>query len=119
MTVRCLSRSLPVVVVALAFVAGSGLVADEPVSTGAVPLFNGKDLRGWVQRGGKAKYRVEGGEIIGTTVPNTANSFLCTERDYGNFILELEFKVQDGLNSGVQVRSQRFDEPKAIEAAGK
>jgi hypothetical protein len=73
------------------------------------PLFNGKDLHGWVQKGGQAKFTVENGEIVGTTVPNTPNSFLCTERDYGNFILELEFKVDPGLNSGVQIRSRAAD----------
>ena len=52
--------------------------ADKP-DEGWVKLFNGKDLKGWVQRGGKAKYRAEDGEIVGTTVPNTSNSFLCTE----------------------------------------
>jgi hypothetical protein len=78
-------------------------------------LFDGKDLEGWVQRGGHAKYSVENGEIVGTSVPNTGNSFLCTKRDYANFILELEFNVQNGLNSGIQVRSQCFDEPKTVE----
>src|SRR6516225_10551225 len=68
-------------------------------------LFNGKDLEGWVQRGGNAKYRAEDGQIIGTTVPTTGNSFLCTKKNYSNFILELEFKVQNPLNSGVQIRS--------------
>ena len=83
------------------------------------PLIDGKSLNGWKQRGGAAKYRVENGEIIGTTVPNTANSFLCTEKDYGDFILELEFKVHPKMNSGVQIRSQCFDEPKEIEHDGK
>src|SRR5687768_14713190 len=68
------------------------------------PLFNGKDLKNWVQRGGKAKYAVENGEIVGTSVPKTGNSFLCTKRDYSDFILELEFKVDPALNSGVQIR---------------
>ena len=45
---------------------------------------------------------MEGNEIVGTSVPNTGNSFLCTRRDYSNFILELQFKVQNKLNSGVQ-----------------
>ena len=49
---------------------------------------------------------MEDGAIVGTAVPNTPNSFLCTEKNYSNFILELQFKVDDGLNSGVQVRSQ-------------
>ena len=80
---------------------------------------DGNSLKGWTQRGGAAKYRAENGELIGTSVPNTGNSFLCTERDYGDFILELEFKVDPKLNSGVQIRSQCFDEPMEIEHDGK
>lgn len=83
------------------------------------PLFNGKDLDGWVQRGGKAKYHVEDKQIVGTCVPNTGNSFLCTTRDYADFLLELEFKVNPKLNSGVQIRSHCFDQKKTIEANGK
>ena len=75
-----------------------------------VDLFDGKTLNGWVQRGGKADYRVEDGAIVGSTVPNTPNSFLCTEKNYSNFILELDFKVDKGLNSGVQIRSNSLPE---------
>jgi hypothetical protein len=78
------------------------------------PLFDGKSLDGWIQRGGKARYRAEDGQIIGTSVPNTGNSFLCTDRDYSDFILELQFKVDPTLNSGVQIRSQAFDMPKQV-----
>jgi hypothetical protein len=74
-----------------------------------VDLFNGKDLTGWVQRGGKATYAVEGNEIVGTSVLNTPNTFLCTEKIYGDFILEYEFKVDPRLNSGVQIRSLSHD----------
>ena len=69
-------------------------------------IFNGKDFTGWIQRGGKATYAVEGGEIVGTSVTNTPNTFLCTAKTYGDFILEYEFKVDERLNSGVQIRSQ-------------
>src|SRR5262245_4975477 len=82
-------------------------------------LFNGKDLDGWVQKGGKADYKVEEGAIVGRSVPKTANSFLCTKKDYGDFVLELEFKVHPALNSGVQIRSQCFDEPKTLNLGGK
>jgi len=75
-----------------------------------VDLFDGKSLQGWVQRGGEAKYTVEDGAVVGTTVPKTPNSFLCTEKTYGDFILELEFKVHPQLNSGVQIRSHEFAE---------
>ncbi len=78
------------------------------------PLFDGQSLEGWQQKGGAAKYRVEGGEIVGTSVPNTSNSFLCTTKDYDDFLLELDFKVHPKLNSGVQIRSQAFNEPKDI-----
>jgi len=77
---------------------------------GWVSLFNGKDLTGWVQRGGEAEYKVENGEIIGISKASTPNSFLCTEKDYGDFILEFELKVDTGLNSGVQIRSHSLPE---------
>jgi len=83
-----------------------GAAAKAKAETGGfVKLFDGKTLKGWTQRNGKAKYAVEKGCIVGTSVPNTSNSFLCTNKDYANFILELEFKVDPGLNSGVQIRS--------------
>ena len=83
--------------------------AGEPV-----PLFNGRDLSGWVQRGGKARYSVENGEIVGHAVPGTPNSFLCTGRAYTNFVLELEFLPHRDLNSGVQVRSEALESPARI-----
>lgn len=95
------------------------LSADDADDAGWKPLFNGKNLDGWVQRGGKAKYRVEDKQIVGSSVPNTSNSFLCTKRDYADFILELEFKVDPKLNSGVQIRSHCFDEKKTLEVKGK
>ncbi|HWB94911.1 MAG TPA: DUF1080 domain-containing protein [Puia sp.] len=75
-----------------------------------VDLFNGKDLTGWHQLNGAAKYSVANGEIIGTTVANTPNSFLVTDAVYGDFILELEFKLDGPMNSGVQVRSESTKE---------
>lgn len=80
----------------------------------AVSLFNGKNLDGWIQHGGKAKYTIEGDTIVGTSVANTPNSFLCTKREYSNFILEVELKVDDGLNSGIQIRSHVYDKPTKV-----
>ncbi|WP_120271741.1 3-keto-disaccharide hydrolase [Mangrovibacterium diazotrophicum] len=68
-------------------------------------LFNGKDLSGWEQINGKAKYEVSNGEIIGTTVFGSPNSFLKTDKTYGDFILELDLLVDDQMNSGIQIRS--------------
>lgn len=73
-------------------------------------LFDGKTLNGWQQLGGKASYTVENGQIVGKTVMNTPNSFLSTKQFYTDFILELEFKVDPQLNSGIQIRSNSFPE---------
>jgi hypothetical protein len=105
--------------IGLLLTSGPALRAEKPAETGFVPLFNGKDLTGWESKGGKAKYRVEDGQVVGSTVPNTSNSFLCTKKEYGDFILELEFKVHAELNSGVQIRSHCFDEKKSVELGGK
>jgi len=69
-------------------------------------LFDDRTLNGWVQRGGRAEYRVEDGAIVGATRPNQANSFLCTTEVFADFELDLEFKVDPRLNSGIQVRSE-------------
>lgn len=69
-------------------------------------LFNGKNLSGWKQLNGSAKYTVENGAIVGHTVRNSNNSFLCTKKTYGDFILEFDFRVDNGINSGVQFRSE-------------
>ncbi len=97
----------------------SAAAAAPAADDGFVPLFDGKTLAGWVQRGGKAKYRVENGEIVGTSVPKTPNSFLCTEKEYGDFVLEVDFKVNPALNSGVQIRSEFVPEGKDVTSAGK
>lgn len=70
------------------------------------PLFNGKNLSGWKKLNGNAEYKVEDGAIVGISKMNTPNTFLSTKDKYGDFILEFEFKVDDGLNSGVQFRSE-------------
>jgi hypothetical protein len=72
-------------------------------------LFDGKTLDGWEQHGGKAVYKVEDGTIVGHSVPNTQNSFLCTKERFGDFELELEVKCDKALNSGVQIRSHIKD----------
>ena len=73
---------------------------------GWVSLFNGRNLKGWTRLGGKAKFKVEDGAIVGVSTKGTSNTFLATEKRYGDFILEMEYKVDEGVNSGVQFRSQ-------------
>jgi hypothetical protein len=72
----------------------------------AIDLFNGKDLNGWTRRGGEATYAIEDGAIVGRSKPDTSNTFLTTDKEYGNFELNLDFKIDDPkFNSGIQIRS--------------
>lgn len=65
-----------------------------------------KDLSGWEVLNGTAPYKVEKGVIIGTTVVNSPNTFLCTREKYGDFILEFDTWFDPQMNSGVQFRSE-------------
>ena len=77
------------------------LAVAAPDQSDEADLFNGKDLSGWTQRGGTAKYTIEDNVIVGTCVLDTPNSFLCTDKTYDDFIFEYDFKVDPRLNSGV------------------
>jgi len=87
------------------------------------PLFNGKDLSGWVTPEDKALFSVEDGEIVGRTKGNLKkNEFLATEKEYGDFVLKAKVKYFNG-NSGIQFRSLRKPDgvvagPQADVAAG-
>src|SRR5580704_14581932 len=73
---------------------------------GSTDLFDGKTLTGWKRLAGTAEYKAENGNIVGTTVVNSGNTFLVTEKEFGDFVLELDIKVDDTTsNSGVQLRS--------------
>lgn len=94
------------------------IVSNAKAQSGWTNLFDGKTLSGWKQVTGKATYTVENGELVGTTVTDSPNSFLITEKEYGDFILELDTKVESpASNSGVQTRSH-FD-PTGNTSAGK
>lgn len=73
-------------------------------------LFNGRNLRGWTKLNGTAEYKVQDNTIIGVSKMGTPNTFLATDKKYDDFILEFDFKVDDGLNSGVQFRSNSMKE---------
>ncbi len=88
----------------------SPIVSLQADDHGLVELFNGKNLDGWTQRNGTATYRVDGDMIVGTTNEGSPNSFLCTDKRYGDFELMFEVKVDSALNSGVQIRSQTKDD---------
>ena len=69
-------------------------------------LFNGTDLDNFTQLNGNAEFRIQDYAIVGVSKLGTPNSFLATKKAYGDFILEFEVLVDNGLNSGVQFRSE-------------
>ena len=101
----------------LAVLAASlNLYAEEAAWT---KLFNGTDLTGWEKHSGTAEYRVEDNCVVGKTVANSGNTFMCTTKQYGDYILEFDFKVPEGMNSGVQFRSSYYEKETEVEIAGK
>src|SRR5580704_11294579 len=97
------SRQLQFVLVVFAILSAPGAFARD----GWIKLFNGKNLTGWTQKTGDAKFYVKDGCIVGEAVSESeTNSVLCTEKNYTNFILELDFKVDHQLFSGVHIRGE-------------
>lgn len=90
----------------------AGLTAADWVS-----LFDGKTLNGWVIKGPPAKVEVLDGELVVTPVVNEnppggrpqgigpASTYLVSAKEYGDFDLQFEVKMEPGANSGVQFRS--------------
>ena len=80
---------------------------SEPALTeGFVDLYNGKDLTGWVAKGGTCKFEAQGDIIVGTCVKGSASTYLSTEKEYSNFIFTCDIKwIVDG-NTGVMFRAK-------------
>ena len=93
-----------IIALSLAFAAG---VSAEDAGEGFVEMFNGKDLSGWKTTG---NWMIEEGNIL-TLKPRKGESgwqrysdYIATEKKYGDFILDLEFKFDKDGNSGVFMR---------------
>jgi hypothetical protein len=81
------------------------LTASALFSQAWIDLFDGQSLDGWSVHSGYATYHVKDGVIVGTTAKGSSNTFLCTDKEYGDFILEFDVMCDPELNSGVQFRS--------------
>ena len=93
----------------------SGVFSHVNANSGSkkwLSLFDGKTLNGWKVLNGTAEYKVENGEIVGISKTGSPNTFLATEKNYSDFILEYEMKMESGLNSGVQIRSNSIKDYK-------
>jgi hypothetical protein len=89
-----------------------GLCAQGPAG---VSLFDGKTFTGWEGDIGRT-WRIEDGALVGGSLSDAVprNEFLTTTRDFTNFVLRLQFKLEgtEGfINAGVQFRSRRLQKP--------
>lgn len=86
--------------------AGGAIPLTAQEDSGFVPLFDGQTLDGW--EGDKTLWKVVGKEIVGDSPGIPHNQFLATRKSYGNFELQLDFRLAEGKgNSGIQFRSKR------------
>ena len=85
----------------------AALTVSAADAEGYESLFDGKTLKGWKVLGGDAKFYVKDGVIVGEGMPSTLgiNTFLTTEKLYGDFDFKVEFLSESG-NSGVQFRGE-------------
>jgi hypothetical protein len=95
-----MTRSLPAAIAALCLLTSSFTRAEEGWTT----WFADGKLDGFQVVSGTASYKVEDGVLVGTTVDGSPNTFLMSP-SFKDFELQFEVKVDDELNSGVQVRS--------------
>lgn len=70
-------------------------------------LHNNTSLNDFNIIGGSATYDIHNGTITGKTDLRSPNTFLSTKKEYANFELKLEVKVDPKLNSGIQIRSRK------------
>ncbi len=101
-----------ILILAIILTINASSFAQKQQSNEWVNLFNGKNLRGWEILNGTADYTIDNREIIGTSKTGTPTTSLTTKKHYGDFILEYEVKMEQGLSSSVQVRSNYVDQDK-------
>jgi hypothetical protein len=99
-----LLRRHPVVLAAMLGAFASSIPSGAEEVSEWQPLYaGGPDLKGWKEVGG-GKWSVENGEIVGKT-GDGRYGWLVTDKEYADFVLELECKAADLGNSGIQFRS--------------
>lgn len=101
-------RSAQIIPLLFVLILLSGFNKTKKDTTPWVDLFDGQTLNGWTIKGGNALYKVKDGAIVGTTADEQPNTFLSSNKMYGDFILELEYKVNPNMNSGIQIRSNSY-----------
>ena len=72
------------------------------------PVFDGKTLAGWHVPEGNVWWSVEEGTLKVESGPERLGSVLWTEKQYANFVMQLEFKFGHGtVDTGVFIRNDK------------
>ena len=92
---------------------------EPALKEGFVDLFNGKDLTGWSSKGGQASFEAKDGMIVGTAVPGTPSTYLCTDKvTFSDFVFTCDMKWVENLNSGVMFRAADREKGNHVEVYG-
>ena len=83
------------------------LIIFTNCNNNTLKIFNGSNLNGWLNYGG-GKFYVENNCIVAEAITGLPNTFLHTEKKYQNFELQFDVKLDTVLNSGVQIRSNIY-----------
>ena len=83
------------------------LILFTNCNNNTLKIFNGSNLNGWLNYGG-GKFYVENNCIVAEAITGLPNTFLHTEKKYQNFELQFDVKLDTVLNSGVQIRSNIY-----------
>ncbi|QDU28164.1 hypothetical protein ETAA8_32640 [Anatilimnocola aggregata] len=88
------------------FMCASLATAEE----GFTPLFDGKSLAGWKVMAEKNSKPDEWTVVNGVLTAKAGNSWLATEKQYGDYVLKLEWRVPENGNSGIFIRVPELKE---------
>ena len=105
-----MKRSMRILAVLLAVVVEMGASAGEPSDDGFAPLFNGRDLEGWVRvNTAPSTWRVDEEVLICSGAPIGE---LRTTRMYQNFVMEVEWRhMKPKGNAGIFVWADDITAP--------
>lgn len=96
-----------ILLAALPLLFGERLQAQED---GFAPLFNGRDLSGWVEMGAPGAFVVEEGALVLRNPQNHPN-WLRSEREYENFVLKLEYQTLGWSETGIYLHAPLYGKP--------
>ena len=104
-----MKKTYSVVLLLIGFISTNAILQTNHVRADGLPsVFNGKDLTGWKVPENNVWWKAEDGVLKVHSGPNKMGSTLWTEKEYGSFVMEFEFKLGEGIvDSGVYVRNSK------------